>query len=181
MDKTIYVSNHYDYMDSLLIIYALKNMNFVVKTFPIIDKCIIGDYINTGPLLYQTNIFKQFSKLKCLKIVMLEVDSGNSYEDLKYQMIKKKIDKIWIFPSGNIVKKQFKIGAFKLAHELNYQICPVKLHNFDKHMETNDLSNLSIEFLKPFHITNKNDIHKSMIKSFNILNNNTLNISNKFA
>jgi 1-acyl-sn-glycerol-3-phosphate acyltransferase len=155
--KTIYVSHHYSYTDSTTLYLALGQINYVVASFPVTPYKRLAKFATTGTMLYNTYLFNHLSDTNGMKLIVIE-RGNNAYEKMKSDMIDRKIDNIWIFPSGTIVKSEFRTGAFRLAKELGYRICPVQLNGFNDYNKDNNYiknKNMEVIFKESFSMDNK--------------------------
>lgn len=113
----IYVVNHQSYIDAIFLSSMLpEKTRYIVKAE-----------------LFKVPILKTFlTKLKY--IAVNKKDMTKSLEDM--ELIKnaiKKADPVIIFPEGTfsyaVGLRPFKLGAFKLAAEMNIPICPISLQH----------------------------------------------------
>lgn len=163
MNNTIYVSHHYSYTDSVTLLYALKKLNFVAKNIHLTSNFMLQDFLNIKNLIYESFGIKHFSEYnKNLNIIVIDKanDKISGFEKIKKEIIEKQLSNIWIYPSGTFPDTKFRTGAFALAKELNYQICPVQLYGFNDYSTDENYINKKhaiIEFLQPFKVDNIED------------------------
>lgn len=158
MNKTVYVSHHYSYNDSITLLIALKKLNFVAKNIHLTSNFMLQDFLNLKSLFYNSFGVKHFNTYnQQLNIIVIDKknDGIGGYEKIKKEMIDRQLSNIWIYPSGTFPDIQFKTGAFRLAKELGYKICPVQLYGFnDYSIDKNYINkkNITIRFLEPFEV-----------------------------
>jgi len=163
MDKTIYVSHHYSYSDSITLILALKQLNFVAKNINLTSNFMLQDFLNIKNLFYESFGITHFNNYnKKLNIIVIDKknDKISGFEKIRKEIIERELSNIWIYPSGTFPDTTFRTGAFALAKELDFQICPVQLYGFNDYSKDKNYINQKhaiIEFLKPFKVDNIQD------------------------
>jgi 1-acyl-sn-glycerol-3-phosphate acyltransferase len=163
LDKTIYVSHHYSYSDSITLILALKQLNFVAKNIHLTSNFMLQDFLNIKNLFYESSGIKHFNNYNNkLNIIVIDKknDKISGFEKIKKEIIERKLPNIWIYPSGTFPDTKFRTGAFALAKELGFKICPVQLYGFNDYSIDKNYINKKhaiIEFLQPFTVDNIED------------------------
>jgi len=157
-EKTIYVSHHYSYSDSITLLLVLGQLNFVAKNIPLTSNFMLQDFLNLKTLVYHSFGIKHFNVYN-QKLNIIVIDKKNDgiggYEKIKKDMIERQMSNVWIYPSGTFPGTKFKTGAFRLAKELGYKICPVQLYGFNDYAIDKNYINkkqVTIRFLEPFDV-----------------------------
>lgn len=150
--KTIYVSNHPGLYDGTILNHLLPNITFVAKDFGLVKNPLFNDLLTVGNLYYILGLNKTSTDGSVILLEPTDVNkTGGSYINLLEKIVELWPKNLWIFPSGSVITTEFKSGAFRLAKQLGWKICPVRLNNFPEYnvswsMFPDDVSSMSVTF-----------------------------------
>lgn len=168
--RTIYVSNHPGLYDGTILNHLLVNITFVAKDFGLVKNPLFNDLLTVGNIYYLLGLNKTTTDGSVILLEPNDVNkpgsikpvggkTGGCYSNLLEKIVELWPKNLWIFPSGSVVTTEFKSGAFRLAKQLGWKICPVRLSNFPEYnvscsMFPDDVSSMSVTFGKAMAVDN---------------------------
>jgi 1-acyl-sn-glycerol-3-phosphate acyltransferase len=149
--NTIYVSNHMGYYDGIILQSILPEVKFIAKNIKLTKNVLLQDFFNIEAMYYLLGNGR-FPGEPNKTVIVLPYEKG--YQSMLSCIIDSWPMNLWIFPSGSLETPEFRSGAFRIAKQLGWNICPVRLSGFPEYKKCgvvfpNNIDKISVEFGRP--------------------------------